>query len=678
MGKRLLRSCFGGLRSRIALLSVIHAAPLLGLLVACTLFDRFEAERSAREQVLNLARYAATQQESLLAQAANAMHLMAQMPDVYNATPGACTSVLRRAANDDPWLNYIFVARQDGSIACVSDGSQPAFNVIDRPYFQRTLRAGQGSAPSIQVIESRHRKGEEAVTISVPGRSAVPTVITASLSFEHLFDAAAVLPAHLRWIATVFDPATGKELATARQYPDDGAVGPADPQLIAAIRQRPNGGTVAVVDSHGDWRVVGFAPLPIGDRPLFLTMSLSQTGVLAKAETRLYTGLAIAFVALILALGLAWSAARSMLLQPIEALADAASRLGSGDLSVRAGVPGAVTEVRTLAITFNRMARQLQFRQKLLTTTQEALQTSEEHHRLLAENTTDMITRFDKDFSRTYVSPASREMLGYTQEELVGRLPSEIVHPDDWGIMEADLHGPMRLGRAATATFRTQRKDGDYRWTEVSGRRLPNGAGYVVITRDVTPRKIIEQQLEEANRRLERLAMQDPLTGLANRRRLEELLHKEFHRSTRLRRPISLIMMDVDWFKAYNDAYGHPAGDACLRLIAGAVSAVLREPGDLVARIGGEEFAVLLPNTSLDDALAVAERVRQAVRDLELPHGGSPFAIVTISLGVETCLPTDQSMVESLLISAADKALYLAKSGGRDCVYGGESLAAAL
>jgi diguanylate cyclase (GGDEF)-like protein/PAS domain S-box-containing protein len=318
------------------------------------------------------------------------------------------------------------------------------------------------------------------------------------------------------------------------------------------------------------------------------------------------------------------------------------------------------------------MARQLQSRQEQLAITQDALRTSEEHHRLLAENTTDMITRFDPNFERIYVSPASKELLGYTQQELVGRTPLEIVHPDDHGIMEAELHGPLKAGQlAAIATFRTQRKDGAYRWTEVSGRRLPDGGGYVVITRDVTERKVIEQQLEEANRRLEQLAMQDPLTGLPNRRRLEDLLNKEFRRSTRLRRPISLIMIDVDWFKAYNDAYGHPAGDSCLRLIAGAISAVLRQPVDLVARMGGEEFAVLLPNTTRDDALHVAERVRLAVRDLELPHRGSPLSIVTISLGVETCSPHQEGMVESMLLSAADKALYIAKSGGRDCVCGG-------
>ncbi len=176
-----------------------------------------------------------------------------------------------------------------------------------------------------------------------------------------------------------------------------------------------------------------------------------------------------------------------------------------------------------------------------------------------------------------------------------------------------------------------------------------------------------ERQLLKANHKLEDLAARDPLTGLANRRRFEELLQTEHRRAKRSVSPLSLVAVDVDQFKSYNDIYGHPAGDACLKALAKAVDGVLRRPGDLAARIGGEEFLILLPATNAVGASFMAVTIRDAVLDLAIPHRESPVGIVTISIGVATAMPTGDSS-HTTLVAAADDALYEAKRNGRNVI----------
>jgi diguanylate cyclase (GGDEF)-like protein len=175
--------------------------------------------------------------------------------------------------------------------------------------------------------------------------------------------------------------------------------------------------------------------------------------------------------------------------------------------------------------------------------------------------------------------------------------------------------------------------------------------------------------LEKLNGTLERLAMQDGLTGLANRRQFDVTLHNEFSRATRQASALALVMMDVDCFKQYNDIYGHAAGDECLRTISRLIGDLTaRRPGDLAARYGGEEIAVLLPNTDVAHAVAIADNIRSAIHGLEIEHSGSPAGFVTISAGVDARVPTRGAGEATELILAADKALYEAKKKGRNRV----------
>jgi diguanylate cyclase (GGDEF)-like protein len=175
-------------------------------------------------------------------------------------------------------------------------------------------------------------------------------------------------------------------------------------------------------------------------------------------------------------------------------------------------------------------------------------------------------------------------------------------------------------------------------------------------------------QLTEANTQLAQLARHDGLTGLSNRRHFDESLARSFAQSLRSQRPLALIMIDVDHFKLYNDSYGHPEGDRCLKTIARTIQTSLRRPDDFVARYGGEEMAVLLADTDAAGAALVAESIRAAVARLQLPFSHHPAGYVTISAGTAVYPSPGLSASADELLTAADRALYRAKAGGRNQV----------
>jgi len=175
-------------------------------------------------------------------------------------------------------------------------------------------------------------------------------------------------------------------------------------------------------------------------------------------------------------------------------------------------------------------------------------------------------------------------------------------------------------------------------------------------------------QLAEANRRLQKLSSIDVLTGIANRRSFDETLKKEWNRTIRSEQPISLIMLDIDSFKLYNDHYGHQGGDDCLKKVAQGLASTLHRDTDFLARYGGEEFSVILPDTDLNGAVKVAEEMRQAIKALRIEHAKSKVCdTVSISIGVSAIVP-QQGTEPEVLIAAADQALYKAKEDGRDRV----------
>ncbi|MDM8537917.1 diguanylate cyclase [Desulfobacterales bacterium HSG17] len=192
--------------------------------------------------------------------------------------------------------------------------------------------------------------------------------------------------------------------------------------------------------------------------------------------------------------------------------------------------------------------------------------------------------------------------------------------------------------------------------------------GAVVQFKDISKQKAYEEALKKTNEKLKKLARIDGLTQIPNRRVFDETLQKEWQRMLRTHLPIALLMMDIDFFKLYNDNYGHAQGDECLKLVAKAISSCVHRSHDLVARYGGEEFGCLLPETDLKGAAIVAESILSAVRKCQIPHAHSKVAdIITISVGCFCMIPEKRDKY-GVLITEADQLLYKSKKSGRNRV----------
>ncbi len=298
--------------------------------------------------------------------------------------------------------------------------------------------------------------------------------------------------------------------------------------------------------------------------------------------------------------------------------------------------------------------------------------------RLLAENSSDVIIQLGPDMRARYVSPSSSRILGWSPEEMIGKGPEAFFPPEalaEIAASTAKLLAGTEEGNGLA--LHMPRKDGTKVWVEGKARLVRDPAtgapsDMVVSLRDITERKGLEDQLAA-------LAMTDGLTGLANRRAFDDALHREWRGTVAAMGQLSLLLLDIDRFKSFNDRYGHQVGDDCLRAVATAAAKSVGQPDSLTARYGGEELAVILPDTDASGASEAAERIRLGVERLRIPHAASPeYGCVTVSAGAATALSRDggsMSMPEGL-IAAADAALYRAKRGGRNHVESGIVLAA--
>lgn len=274
----------------------------------------------------------------------------------------------------------------------------------------------------------------------------------------------------------------------------------------------------------------------------------------------------------------------------------------------------------------------------------------------------DLVAILDSDHRVVRVNKAMSERLGVTPEEAVGVHCYEAVH----GLSAPPPFCPharmLKTGEYVSVDLYEERLKGYFQVNVVPLYDEKGGLiGSVHIAHDITERK----QLTDL---LERLSYQDGLTGIANRRKFDEAMQLEWRRAKRGQVSLSLIMVDIDFFKKFNDRYGHQAGDDCLKEIARTLQETIHRPGDVAARFGGEEFAVLLPQTSKEGAASVAEVIRTRIEGLKITHLDSSVSpYITVSLGVATLVPNEQTQATDL-ISAADRALYRAKREGRNRV----------
>lgn len=264
---------------------------------------------------------------------------------------------------------------------------------------------------------------------------------------------------------------------------------------------------------------------------------------------------------------------------------------------------------------------------------------------------------------------AAAQALGYDRDELLALSPKDMYDPAFLALERDTEKSSLLKGQQRMFEWSLMRKDGTFIPVEISGRvlRLSGQLVCLAVARDISLRKESERALLEANRKLERLSVSDGLTGIYNRRGMDLHYRMFWDRALDSGAPLAVLLMDIDYFKAYNDTYGHLAGDQCLKKIALALEGQAAAAGGIACRYGGEEFAVVLPEADSIRALEIAGSIQDAVSGLALLHAGSAVSgCVTLSIGIAIHSSQEVGSMREELLQRADQALYIAKHGGRN------------
>ncbi|MCJ1884252.1 sensor domain-containing diguanylate cyclase [Pseudomonas sp. LA21] len=293
-------------------------------------------------------------------------------------------------------------------------------------------------------------------------------------------------------------------------------------------------------------------------------------------------------------------------------------------------------------------------------------------YKTLLESTQAIPWKIDwKTMTFAYIGPQIEALLGWSQSSWISANDwAERMHPEDRERVVGFCVSQSREGTDHEADYRALTATGDYVWIRdvVHVVRDANGEveSLVGFMFDISERKRAEEQLIMLQRQLEEYSYKDGLTGVANRRMFDSVLDTEWGSAQRSGQPLSLVLLDIDYFKQYNDHYGHVQGDDCLRSVGKALAGALHRPRDFIARFGGEEFVLVLPETDSEAAAQVAERCRHVIREQRIAHEQSRVApLLTISLGVGTAVPHAGDRPLDF-VAAVDRLLYQAKQDGRN------------
>jgi len=301
-----------------------------------------------------------------------------------------------------------------------------------------------------------------------------------------------------------------------------------------------------------------------------------------------------------------------------------------------------------------------------------ALRESQEHYRNMVELNPQIPWTADAKGLLNDVSSRFQRITGMTRQDILADKWIQSMHVEDRRGAVQTWEQCLKTGAPLDIEVRFCHVDRGWNWMRIraAASYAPDGSiqRWYGTAEDVHERKLLELKLVKANRRLEIQARTDSLTKLPNRREFKKVLSHEYMRAKRNSTPLTVVMIDIDYFKHFNDHYGHLSGDACLRLVARTLRKSLKRNTDVVTRFGGEEFAAILPDTDQKGAWIVARQIMEAIESLGVKHSFSEFNRVTISQGIATYTPAENPNIEdqSDIVSAADQALYISKNNGRN------------
>lgn len=664
------------LRSKLIAASLsISLAPLLILAVSVRLIGQPFADAIIQERNQYLAEHIAAHVEELLAEKVSSLRLSAATPAVQSMDAAKQQQQLEALVKTDPDLLAAVTVDREGRQIARSDGLPPdaTINYFDRDYFMTAYATKQTAFSDSQ---PSRLTGILSIAIAQPildDKLEVRGLIISAVDLQKLIDLIQQYPVGKTGFTFLINSAGAVLYHPLRNIGDDLS------HLVHLdyLRLRESG--VVRYEDAGQPMVSGFAA--IKQTGWFLVVREPWNEAMADF-LHIQRILFILFVFTAVLSGLIGNLIAYSMARPLTDLISMAERLAVGDLNVSIWLQD--SSVKPLADAFNNMAIQIWKRET-------DLKEREERYRSVVEQLSLGVYRRvgEGDTAIRYANPALVKIFGCASSE---ELLSEkwfhffLKQPDFRAFIDK-IHAE---GQVYNMEIRLTRPDGQEIWcSATASRRYSADAKQFWIDaaiEDITERKLARERLQQAyaslelkvhertaeledlNEKLRSLSLMDGLTGIANRRYFDDFLQREWRRARREQLPLSMLLLDVDHFKLYNDTYGHIAGDECLKQLAMVLKGAAKRATDLAARYGGEEFALILADTPQEQAQTIAQQLLSAVEKLQLEHRTSPVrSYVTVSIGSATFVP-DRNLSEETILLAADRALYLAKQNGRNQV----------
>ena len=652
---------FSGLRARLLWLVLLAVLPALALVLYTGHQSGQLAARQTVDDAQLLVRLAAADYERLVANARQLLGTLARLSEVRGRDAAACNALFARLKSGyTQYLNFGAIG-PDAEVFCSAVPTTRRVNVSDRAYFQRALKTRGFAVGDFQIGRIT---AHPVVVFAHPDYDAtgkLQTMVFAALDLTWLNQIAAKAQLPAGSTVTLFD----SQGVILSRYPDpEKWIGQSrrDAPLTRIILTRRSADTAEETGLDGVPRLYAFAPLleGVSGGGVYLSVGIPRAIAVAginRILTHTFVGLALVTL---LVLAAAWFGGDIFLLRNIRALVDATRRLGQGELDTRTGLTHGRDEIGQLAGAFDEMATTLHARNTEFERVMQALGDSEERFRTLVETSSDWIWEVDARGVYTYASPKVQDLLGYAPEKVVGKTPFDFMPPE-----EAE-----RVGRLFAESVAAQRpferlenvnlrKDGRRVVLETSGVPVFDHegglAGYRGVDRDITERI-------KAQEKLHYLAYHDELTGLPNRTLLIDRLGQTVLEAGRRGRRAAVLCLDLDRFKFVNETLGHDAGNALIKSVARRLLECVR-PGDSVARLEGDEFAMVFADVAQpDDAYRVLHRIKERFALPLAVDGHNLF--VTLSIGV-ALYPLDGADADTLLRNA-EAAMYQAKEHSGD------------